>query len=282
MTESGWKPQENLDPGLANSKTRGRSINTMSGEGKASIGEGASPIRRLIGRIDSTFGVLAENVRGSELTAETPGAFIIWIKAFIPANIPGITRPVPGWSGATMLDVPTIPGCYLTDNRDFSPDWEASARMTSVAAIFPYQMVLDQLHYCDYTVRFDCSSGTQTCVQQADASRMQFINFRGIAGFNSEVDVASAAANPCTFGAGWIGDIDFRGLIAIDTPSRQVLFQGYVDPFPAYEMYAAAITNGVPDPLIGVPLFTKPPNPGATPLDLIGPPNQFVWGVAAV
>jgi hypothetical protein len=254
------------------------------------IPEAFNRLRDSLNRRLGTFDLGSELDRKPEARPTDAGAaalppltgVVVWLKAFIPLDVPGLTRPAPGWGDATMVDHPLIPGCYLTDSRGFSPDWNASARMTSVVAIFPPTMEMDQLHYCDYTVRLDCDSGAVTCHQQADASRMTFLNFRGVAGYNQEVDLVGAGANPCAFGAQWFGDIDYNGSLAVDAPSRQVLFQGYVEPFPAFEMYAVALSGPVPDPLIGAPLFQKPPLPGATPLDLPGPANQFVWGIVTV
>src|SRR5215211_2981390 len=49
----------------------------------------------------------------------------VWLNAFIPGHVPGITYPVPAgpYAGKTMIYNP-IPGgdCFIGDQRDFSPD----------------------------------------------------------------------------------------------------------------------------------------------------------------
>jgi hypothetical protein len=61
----------------------------------------------------------------------------IWLNAFIPRHVQGLTREVPTldptMAGKTMFD--TILGCGLTDQRSFSPDLKASSRMHSSAVI---------------------------------------------------------------------------------------------------------------------------------------------------
>ena len=217
-------------------------------------------------------------------TGEDLLVVMIWIKAFIPQIVPGITKPVPGAPSLTMVDVVGIPGCYLTDNRSFSPDVDASARMTSVGVFDLWNMSLTDTEYCDKTVRLDCANGTITCNTAGSNSRMGFTNAQGTSGIGAQANIVAASANPCTFGAGMIGDIDYNGLIAINTVSRQVLFNGLVEPFPAFEVYAKGFTQATPTgpPYIGVPLVSKSPSPGAGPWNLPGAANQPVSGLVTI
>lgn len=200
----------------------------------------------------------------------------LWIKCFIPGYIPNQTVPVPNQPGATMLNPTLVPGCYSTDNRSFSNQYEAPARITGSAVVGLPQFSLNTICWCDYTVRFDCDDGTVTCRKQADASRILFTNLRGLPGRYAEVDVTAEAFNPCTFGSSLFGVVDFRGTIYIDAPTRQVLFRGYVEPWPAFEMYA--VDGRSSDVRSGVRMFTKPPNPDAGPWNLFGSANQFQEG----
>jgi hypothetical protein len=217
-------------------------------------------------------------------TGEDLLVVMVWIKALIPQNVPGLTKPVPGAPGLTMVDAPGIPGCYLTDNRGFSPDVDASARMTSVGIFDLWNLSLSDTEYCDNTVRLDCTTGAIVCNTAASSSRMGFVNATGQSGVGVQANIVAASANPCTFGAGIIGDIDYNGLIAINTVARQVLFNGSVEPFPAFEIYAKGFTQSTSTspPYIGVPLVNKPPNPGAGPWNLPGPANQPVSGLVTL
>src|SRR5919108_1609130 len=65
-------------------------------------------------------------------TTQEPRTVKVWINAFIPRQVPGKTRPVPGaTNGQTMLSgpVPGVSDCFCTDNRGFSRDIHASSRM---------------------------------------------------------------------------------------------------------------------------------------------------------
>jgi len=230
-----------------------------------------------VAEIEELFDGVRTAAAASQQAAAPPLLVVgVWIKTFIPTFIEGQTRPVPNRPDLTMVDLSYIPGCYLTDNRGFSPRYDASARITASAVIGIPQMSLNYICWCDYTVRFECDDGSIVCREQADASRIHFLNLRGIPGRYVEVDVVAAAYDPCTIGAGLIGDVDFRGTIYIDSPTRQILFQGFVEPWPAFEMYA--ISEASPSREIGSPMFTRAPSRGAGPLDLPGPANVFQEG----
>lgn len=66
-----------------------------------------------------------------------------WINAFIPRDVSGYTKPVPGGPhrGKTMIPGPNpVSDCYLTDQRDFSNDIHAKSRMHS-----EFRMALDPI-----------------------------------------------------------------------------------------------------------------------------------------
>lgn len=204
----------------------------------------------------------------------------IWLNAFIPDNIPGLTRRVPGAGvhrNKTMIPGPTVVSdCFLTDQRGFSSNPAASSRMHSEISIdvtvpaAPRE--INQIHRCDETIEVDCEDGDQECNGRAAINRMKFNNLRFVGG-KILVDVVGAANNPCFTGS---PDIDYKGTVEITViPQRliaQVAFNGLIEPFPAFEMYAAV--NGG----IGVPIFRVNPLPGATPGNLFGNANRPVSG----
>ena len=202
---------------------------------------------------------MAKSVRQARIdqllprTTELPEMVLVWLKAFIPMDVVGYTKPAPGWDGATMVNDPWVPGCWLTDNRTFSNDAYASARMTSMLAVTTSTLAVNQLHYCDLTAKIDCDNGTVDCNAYGDASRMTFSNPRGIPNVTFEVDLVGSGANPCPPLGVFAPDIDYKGMIAIDFRARQVLFQGFLDQFPAFEMYAMAYTSS--SPWLGTAMF---------------------------
>ncbi|MER6014961.1 hypothetical protein [Streptomyces bluensis] len=231
--------------------------------------------------------VLEESVKrpravGSPVSDDALLVAMVWVKAFIPASVPGYTKPVPGSPGITMVDDPLVTGCYVTDNRVFSPDSDAVARMTSLALVDLWNMELSEAHWCDYTIRVDCDSGKSGCRQQANVSRMHFVNFRGVSGQYALVDLVAAAANPCNALAQYFGELDYNGTFSINTQGSGVSFNGMVEPFPSFEIYAKGFTQTTPTdpPFIGVPLVQKSPNPGAGPHNIAGNANQSIGASA--
>ncbi len=85
------------------------------------------------------------------------------------------------------------------------------------------------------------------------------------------MNLAGAGRNPCVPGA---PPIDYRGTVTIDVFSRTVSFMGWVDEFPAFEMFGSV--DGGP----AKSLFLKSPDLGKNPWDLLGGPNVPVTGAA--
>jgi hypothetical protein len=213
----------------------------------------------------------------------------IWMKAFIPRDIPGYTKTVPDgpYQGQTMIPGPFRPKglfgvgfgeCYLTDGRDFSSDILAGSRLTSILDIDVQQgrIINDQngFHYSDATVRLDCFSGIPSC-QQVGIPRGKFYDlWVSPDGQTITIKLQAAANNPCAPGS---PDIDYKGTIIIKLlDSGQgvlVNFDGLVEPFPAFEMYASA-DDGEPKAIFP----PVSPLPGKTPWNLVGNPNRLVSG----
>jgi hypothetical protein len=208
----------------------------------------------------------------------------IWLKAFIPGSLPGLTRTVPSGPHVrkTMIPGPTfINDCFLTDQRSFSNGLRAPSRMTSAINIDVLTpKVVNQTHSCDPTVEVDCEDGAVECQRSGNTSRMKFSNFNCLSPCTASnrtmtVQLQGAANNPCFTGS---PDIDYRGTVTIQISSlssgqvAQVSFNGFVDDFPAFEMYAS-INGGA-----GMPLFRLNSLPGKTPANLLGDANRPVRG----
>jgi hypothetical protein len=206
----------------------------------------------------------------------------LWINAFIPAEVSDITMSAPD-TGTMVKGPPLVPGggdCYRTDNRDFSSDIHAPSRMHSEVEIaISGPSINFQFHQCFPTHRIDCGSGATIMDATASTSRMEWSNLRGNVTVDPQgglctdpnpnlvqIDLDDAGNNPCLTSP----DIDMLGTAMIDPVGRTVRFVGTVEPFPAFEMYAAA-DNGEP-----TTVFQLGPQAGADPFNLVGEPNRSI------
>jgi hypothetical protein len=195
----------------------------------------------------------------------------VWLNAFIPKNVDSLTEPAPSsHPGKTMLrgPIPGISDCYLTDNRGFDSDVMAVSRMCSKIEIdVTGPTIISQMHKCDTTHEIDCEDGDAECTKSGDTSRMSFSNLRSSSGL-IQVDLKAAANNPCQSGS---PDIDYEGTITINVGARTVEFDGKIDEFPAFEMYASI--NG---DTVGKIIFQEMPLSGKTPWNLPGGANRAI------
>ena len=214
----------------------------------------------------------------------------VWINAFIPRDIQDYTRVVPAGphAGETMIPGPTpISDCYLTDQRSFDEDIHASSRMHSEVRVdfTSSPPTVTQWHYCNQTTELDCEDGDVEATGFGDTSRMSFHLVPNPPGVDPDsgsqtpprstdelvrLEVSCSASNPCAPSARLFGDIDFRGVLEIDTAARTVRFVGRIDEFPAFEAYAT-INDGA-----GCPLFQLPPPPGNTVGNLPGDADREI------
>lgn len=202
----------------------------------------------------------------------------VWLNAFIPGTVPGLTETVPDGphAGKTMLrgPIPGISDCFLTDNRSFDSYIHASSRMHSELEIdVADPSITLEWHNCDFTHEIDCEDGSEECKEQGDTSRMRFSGLHAPSPSLILVNLNGAANNPCFTGS---PDIDYLGTILIDLNAKTVQFDGLIDAFPAFEMYATA--NGG----AGQPMFRTMPLPGKSPGNLWFGANREQTGKAAI
>lgn len=201
----------------------------------------------------------------------------IWISSFIPKDIPGRTMPVPDGSGRTMMPGPTpLNDCFLTDQRGFAAEPTAASRMRSLVEIDEAGLTLvAQRHHCDNTVEVDCEDGDVECDLPPDPSGLTVVDFQST-GAGCSFRFKGAANNPCFSGSPYI---EWIVSVAVTRSGGRFTVAAQpgsvVEPFPAFEMYA---TTGGP----AKALFQVPPNAGAGPGDLYGPPNKPVSGSVTV
>jgi PKD repeat protein len=213
------------------------------------------------------------------LDGEVVQSVKLWINAFIPSSIPGLTLTAPApFAPSTVIRGPEplyqLNGAlYMTDQRSFSSDPSASARMHSEVWLDVTfgPLLQNEIERTDRTEEIGQLSPqpySVACLKAADTSRMHFQNVRGSSDL-IQIDIAAAANNPCTAPLSILPtpDISYTGTITIDVPARTISFNGFIDSFPAFEMYAA-INNHPP-----LTLFMIPPPPGNDPWNLFGPAN---------
>jgi hypothetical protein len=217
----------------------------------------------------------------------TPGdirEITVWLNAFIPKNVPKVTKTVPGTgthSGKTMVPSTFWGDCFLTDQRTYDSSRDAKHRMQSLATFDLPHEKMTQKHSCDLTTEVDCGTGEEEETGTGKTNRMKWKEFKvSEDGLTYTARLEAAGSVPLVAAARVIGDIDYEGDLRIelneDGESAVVSFDGKVDTFPAFEMYVSA-DNGPP-----LKLFTKSPKPEATALGLGGFANRPVSGKETV
>jgi hypothetical protein len=238
-----------------------------------------------------------------------------WINAFIPGVVAGYTQDITTGThgGKSAIPLPGIarlhPGNtlkpanvgYLTDQRSFSNNPTASTRMRSIATVDLRPgscMPMTATHETSGTTEVNIKTGAQLGFANADMSRCSwkqvviaapilvgttYLPFGGLVPINAgfrppnlnefHMDLVAQAGDPLVAGA---ADIDYKGRFSVwqttgNKPTVTVTFTGKLDSFPAFEAYASF--NGVTKTI-----FTSPPPPGNTVLNLLGRASRPVTG----
>lgn len=171
-----------------------------------------------------------------------------YIKVFIPLNVDGVTEAYPkDRASKTMIPgIPVVGDCFLTDQRSFSSDSGASARMFSQALVHVSSAgssasSWSQQHHCGETVEVDCEDGEVEDRKTQNNDHMDFdererSSSRIVLGFKAGRNNPLVTFSP---------DIDLEGTLTVDRVNRFVEFVGKVDDFPAFEAYVK-INGGAP------------------------------------
>ena len=212
----------------------------------------------------------------------------IWFKAFIPNTYAEVDH-VPGngeHAGKTMLStLGMVNRCFLTDQRAFSPDVHAEARMHSELEIdVAKRKSVYEFHHCYETIEVDCRTGEEKCRKRGDTTNMKFENFTASEdGLTYTVDLTCSSKNPCvTVATVQVSpNVDYYGSIRVtlaeDRCSATVGFEGMVEAYPAFEMYVGL--NGSD---IGQPVLQIDVQPDATVKDITGAPTRQVSNAVIV
>ncbi len=204
----------------------------------------------------------------------------IWFKSFVPGDLEG-AESVPAGShmGKSMFRSPgPIESWFLTDQRGFSADPDASSRMHSEIELDMQNFrTIHELHKCDPTIQVDHKKGTEDCRETADSSDMRFTDFR-ISEEAKQIfmHLHGSAKNAC-LKLGPINlspslDYDVDIIVSINDSGHEttVSVNGQIEPYPAFEMYMTINSGPV------VTVFQEPVEPGRTPAILIGPPQRAI------
>lgn len=205
----------------------------------------------------------------------------VWVNAFIPNSAciqKGEVFAVEVPTFITGLPIPEV-RFFMGDQREFSDDVQASARMHSEVRIEGLSTETPQLaaerQVCGESHEVD-ADGTIVASETADTRRMAFMNLRGSQTTDPEggvvdgiegsvqVDVVGSASLPLIIAP----DIDYSGTFTIDRVGGNVLFRGAVSGFPAYEIYCSVndgppLTLGLVSPISPLDLFGEEDRPVA-------------------
>lgn len=220
----------------------------------------------------------------------------VWLNAFLPAHIDGLTISVPHgeFAGKTAIPHPAREKwLYLTDQRTFSADLGSgtTSRVHSEIEIdIPGRTIVGPnrgTHRADPTTELLRETFERTGnVARGKTNRIAFelLTVDEVSSPSGAVPVMKiglkgAVSNPKSPSSRLFGDIDFKGvlMLTIHSPrSVEARFVGMVEPFPAFEMYASA--DGQPP----VTVFVFSPNPGTSTRNLPGWPTRSVDSCAVL
>jgi hypothetical protein len=261
---------------------------------QSSIGNAA--VSRLLPLVSTSIGGRQAARAPRDATAQSweppsqpPETIKIWINAFIPGVVPGVTRPLPGGGGTVVLDPVDGSVAYGTNNRSFSAEIHAPSKMHSEVLLTrdrlgTYQLTRQWSH-SDPVAHYTWPGGRLVETRQADTSRCEwrlggavadpiagvaFAPHAGEQGVSFHCDVSNPHLPPGAVARAGAVDADLS--VAIDTDDGVLSVDGRVDDFPAFEVYAA-FNNGAPHPIA-----TVFPRPGMSPFDLLGPALNPISG----
>ncbi len=201
----------------------------------------------------------------------------VWLKSFIPHDyeFAEVVKGTGKHSGKTMIHLPMpVKSSFLTDERGFSTDIDAKARMHSEIEIdVTAGQIVNQVQKCYETTEVDPDTGDEKCLDFSSTENMKFLNFR-VEGQTIQVDLEASASNPCVKLASLTlaPHQDYKGTLSLTRQGNQltVRFVGKIETFPSYEMYVS-VEGDTPQTV-----FKCPPVKGSTVLNLIGGPTREI------
>ncbi|SET92790.1 hypothetical protein SAMN04487962_1482 [Marinobacter segnicrescens] len=194
----------------------------------------------------------------------------VWFKTFIPSSV---GKEIPSVSEKVISTDNFLINCFSTDDRYFSADRDASARLTAWL-----KLSTEDRSYYDFggesgvTKEYKCDTGE--FVESARASFSE--GFTGTLESSNDIERAFKfkvnTANPLIMSAvspDIDAEISLKETRDASTGAYTYEVSGKVDAFPAFEMYLEH--NGILHTI-----FQINPEDGATPANLFGEANRDV------
>jgi hypothetical protein len=193
----------------------------------------------------------------------------IWIKGFIPnihSGNPGYVTPIPG-TNKFVIQEPMGSACAMSDNRGFSNDPNAFARLTTefilniengsvnLLPAGPRPTVSTGVSY-----RVNCATGENLEAPRTASTDNMSIGNPAFADGVAQVAIDCRASYPFIPLA---PDVNFSGHFTYDLTSRNLRFQGSAGMFPSFEAYAQLNGGQIKA------LFQFAPGKGTTIISLI-------------
>lgn len=215
-------------------------------------------------------------------TAAAENKVYLLVRAFIPDKLPGkpgVIKQIPG--GRTGISNPMGTGCFLTDNRWFSPKAGESAR-----AIAEFDLLIpdsgpptiakvngEEMARIGETHQVDCSTGNEISHGSAQPSDI-VIGAPSKTNDVTKIRIHAHSINPLLIPflkpEHQVGpDLDFDLTFSFDPKDNSLIFDGEVDQFPCYEAYAKLNEGPV------TKLFEIEPPPGRGPWGLVDMGHVF-------
>lgn len=191
----------------------------------------------------------------------TAEQFDVVVRTFIPnvhESVPGFAIPVPGDPSKTMFKGPPLTGCFLTDNRGFSTEMNATSRFGGKISIDVQTGAVSWTTLKGVTSELKCDTGEQICQKHSGEMGFSVVGIQS--GRKGTAAFKGAASNPCLAVA---PNIEFNGIVAWDLDNRLIKVTGNVDVFPAFEGFLVLPGGSTKT------FFEVAPKLGSTPIDLV-------------
>ncbi|KAF2241282.1 hypothetical protein BU26DRAFT_184190 [Trematosphaeria pertusa] len=186
-----------------------------------------------------------------------------WINAFVPGpQLSAYAFPAPGPSSGKSYfkEAGIISGAFLGDNRNYSSDPNAPARMHMLVDLINLDtpaaaMVIPNDIKCAEYVEIDAATGAVIATKPASTARCRFFDLQVGPGTGSVITLRfeGAVNNPLQAGS---LDIDMNGTIRIDRTALNITVEAKVEPWPAFEAWVSG--NGGPAKFVALGAPTQP------------------------
>lgn len=232
--------------------------------------------RRILKNLLLVFGGICSFAISGAAMAQIPDRRVhVWIKAYIapPTGDSSLFTKTSGgkWGlRAPLSGAPLLPkGCFGIDERSFSLDPEASARVTFEANLLIKARDMQVLNEANRnqvrigsTTNFDCQTGTQ--LQEAKSASTTTVTVGSVKkspdGKLLTFNVRASSSNPFyNFGIPLAPRIDFEAVFQFNVITQKLKIFGTTGVFPSFEMYYA-VNRGAP-----IAIFKRAPAAGVGP-----------------